>query len=99
MNRIILLKSKVKELETAYYQHRDLMNTAKSRLEWTKDQLERAEAKMKCDFCKNPIKDGEPYISDRNYNYCCNDCKSDADVREVNSMQRWESDYQDGKLK
>lgn len=98
MNRIILLKGQIKKYQELYDKHKQEMGVAKSRLEWTKDQLEKAEAVMICDFCKKSIKENEPYISDRHYNYCSHDCKSDGDVAEVNALQHWESDYQDGKL-
>ncbi len=98
MNRILLLKGKVKKYEELFYELRNDMNTAKFRWETAKKELEKEEAEFICDSCKGPIKKGEPYILDRQYKYCSRDCKSTADVKEIYDLEQLESDRQNGKL-
>jgi len=97
MSRISDLKKKLKEYQELYYSHREQMNTAKTRMDFTKNQLERAEAKIICDYCKKPINTDEPYISVGPYNYDSKDCKSGGDLNEIESLQALENTRQNGK--
>ena len=97
MNRLLMVRSQAKKQRELFHHHQREMNSAKFKLDTVEKELERLEAAFICDECKGPIKEGEPYICDRNKKYCCKECRSTADIKEIDSLNQWESDYQDGK--
>jgi len=95
-SKINILKKFIKEEKEYISKHTKDLNSAKFRIGEHIKNLERLEAKIICSCCKNPIGGGHPYITDRQYVYCSQDCKASGQVKEQEGIEALEGQRQGG---